>query len=172
MYSKHICVGATFLLLTTSWMLAAHAATSKGHLQVKMQIGTACELTSGDKSVLDFGLHDTILKVVNASTGEGQGIEIRCTKGTPYTIGLDGGLNPTSPTPTDGPYRRMKSGTEFIPYLLLKTDGGVWGTGNFTVAGTGDGTVQKYTVRGATDGQREAPSAGTYVDTVTVELTY
>jgi spore coat protein U-like protein len=62
-----------------------------------------------------------------------------------------------------------------VTYSLYSDSGRatVWGNtvGTNTVAGTGNGASQSYTVYGRAPAQT-TPAAGTYTDTVTVTVTY
>lgn len=152
MYIKHILFGASCLMLSASWMSGAQAASATGSLQVKIQIGQACELKSGDKSLLDFGTVDKISPAAPIKTAEANSIDVQCSKGVTYKIGLGMGQNSTGDLPSGT--RRMKSGTEYVPYTLLTAVPGQqqkpWGplSTTYTVSGTGDGTIQKYAVGG------------------------
>jgi spore coat protein U domain-containing protein, fimbrial subunit CupE1/2/3/6 len=71
--------------------------------------------------------------------------------------------------------RKMTSGGANVTYSLY-TDTGrttVWGNtvGTDTVAATGNGASQSYTVFGRVPSQ-STPAPGTYTDTITVTVTY
>jgi spore coat protein U-like protein len=69
----------------------------------------------------------------------------------------------------------MKVGTEVINYSLYSDSGRTtnWGNtvGTDTVAATGNGSAQAYTVYGRIPPQT-TPAPGTYTDTITVTVTY
>jgi spore coat protein U-like protein len=69
----------------------------------------------------------------------------------------------------------MTSGGATVNYTLYSDSGRttVWGTtiGTNTVAATGSGAAQSYTVYGRIPAQT-TPAPGTYNDTVTVTVTY
>lgn len=95
-----------------------------------------------------------------------------CTTGTPYTLSLSvgGGSGATFAT------RVMTSGTDTLDYSLY-TDAGrttVWGDGtggSSTVASTGTGLVQTFSVYGRIPSSAAA-TIGVYADTITVTATY
>lgn len=95
-----------------------------------------------------------------------------CTLSTPYTLKLSAGLGSGATFDT----RRMTSGTDTLDYSLY-TDAGrttVWGDGtggSSTVASTGTGVVQTFTVYGRIPSSASA-TIGTYVDTITITATY
>ena len=94
-----------------------------------------------------------------------------CTNGTPYTVGLDGGLSgATNPT-----QRKMTQGTAFVLYGLYRDAARSQAFGNTigtnTAAGTGTGLSQTLTVYGRVAPQA-TPAPGTYTDTITATLTY
>jgi spore coat protein U-like protein len=102
-------------------------------------------------------------------------LEVQCTNGTQYQIGLGFSAN------ASGGQRRMKHGTdaEYVNYDLF-TDVGLataWGntenvdTNGHTVKKVGNGAAQSYTVYGRVPVQT-VPKAGAYSDTVTITVTY
>lgn len=176
MYTRKCILSISCLMISAGLLSAAHATQVDGKLQVKVNIGAACELKSGDKSVLDFGtLTNLNDKAHEQQTAAGSGIELQCSKGIAFRVGLDAGLNPKSPGNIF--LRRMKSGSEYIDYQLYLQPGGYqqWGleekNGAFVWSGIGDGTIQKHIVYGAILKQAN-PSAGMYTDTVTVVTTF
>lgn len=98
MHTRKIMLSISCFMISAGLLSAAHAAQVDGKLQVKVNIGSACELKSGDKSVLDFGnLTNLNDKDHEAQTATGSGIELQCGKGIAFKVGLDAGLNPKSP---------------------------------------------------------------------------
>ena len=98
-------------------------------------------------------------------------VTVVCTNAAPYTLALDGGLSAaTNPT-----QRKMTQGGQTITYGLYQDSGRSqpWGdsTGTNTVAGTGSGLSQSFTVYGRVPAQA-TPGPGTYTDTVVVTLSY
>ena len=88
-------------------------------------------------------------------------------RGAELDAGLNGGGNINA--------RRMVLGTGAVGYQLYSnaTRTTVWGNtaGSNTVAGSGTGATQNYTVYGLVPAQT-TPAAGTYQDTITVTVTY
>ncbi|KAB2727668.1 spore coat U domain-containing protein [Brucella intermedia] len=176
MYTRIIALNISCFMISAGLLSAAHAAQIDGKLQVKVNIGSACELKSGDNSVLDFGnLTNLNDKAHEQQTAAGSGIELQCGKGIAFKVGLDAGQNPKSPGNVF--LRRMKSGSEYIDYQLYLQPNGYqqWGLeekgGAFVWSGTGDGTIQKHVVYGAILKQA-TPSSGSYNDIVTVVTTF
>jgi spore coat protein U-like protein len=104
-------------------------------------------------------------------------LSLLCTSGDPYSITIDGGLNP-NPS-----FRQMEftSGVTnyFIEYGLYSDSGYTtpWGNGiNFGngVSGVGADSPQGYTVYAQIPIQNltPAPISGTYTDTVQVTITF
>ncbi len=106
--------------------------------------------------------------VINAVKGGQSQVNITCTSGTPYAIGLDNGLYGAAPAA-----RKMKKGTEYITYGLYQDSGygTVWGGTGQTQAGTGSGAAQQVQVYGKVPVQA-TPSPGAYQDTVVATITY
>lgn len=143
----------------------AIAATATGSFQVTVNITSTCIVDS--TATLDFGSPGVLSSNVDQTTTIG----VRCTNTTPYNILLNKGVNGTSVTT-----RQMKTGTETINYSLFRDTGRTqnWGEtiGTDTVAGTGNGGAQNYTVYGRIPGPQTTPSPGVYTDTITVTINY
>jgi|SRR5271165_1854374 len=97
--------------------------------------------------------------------------QVQCTNTTPYNIGLDAGTA-TGATVTT---RKMTNGAATVSYLLYSGSGRTtnWGNtiGTDTVAATGSGTGQSYTVYGRVPAQ-STPAPAAYAETITVTVTY
>ncbi|SDR61432.1 Spore coat protein U (SCPU) domain-containing protein [Rhizobiales bacterium GAS191] len=145
---------------------AAAAATVTGTFQVQIQIQATCILVSS--SNLTFATSG----VLTANVDQTSTITVQCTNTTPYNVGLNAGANGGSVTT-----RQMKGGptNQLINYSLSSDAARTvnWGQtiGTDTVAGTGNGSQQAYTVYGRVPPQT-TPSPGTYTDTITVTVTY
>ncbi len=142
----------------------AEAATATGSFNVQVTIAATCVVTSATN--LDFGTQG----VLAANVDQTSTINVTCTNTTPYNIGLDKGLNGSSVTT-----RQMKAGSALINYSLFSDSGRTtnWGNtvGTDTVAATGNGSAQPFTVYGRIPAQT-SPAAGTYTDTITITVTY
>ncbi len=121
-----------------------------------------CLVTATD---IDFGSRGVLASNVDAS---GQ-LGVRCTAGTPYTVGLNGGLSGGPPTA-----RRMTRASEFVTYGLFRDAAYAqpWGdVAGSMASGTGTGVVQNLTVFGRVPPQA-TPSPGLYSDTIVATVTY
>ncbi len=138
----------------------AHAATASNTFQATITIQADCEVTS--PGTLDFGANGLLNNNIDVQST----FNVKCTNGVNYTIDLGNGSN------ASGTQNRMSNGTEFVSYETYQDAGRnqVWDAAN-TVAGTGTGVDQSYTVYGRVPPQA-TPSAGTYTDTVTITVTY
>lgn len=140
--------------------------TATAQFNVQMTITSSCQINSA--SNLDFGSSGVIADNRDATST----IIVQCTNSTPYTIGLNQGAG-TGATIAN----RILSGSAgaTITYSLYSNAGrtSVWGNtvGTNTVAGTGTGAAQNYTVYGRVPPQT-TPAAGTYTDTINVTLNY
>jgi spore coat protein U-like protein len=164
--------------LSTGALLAvagpASAVTATNTFQVQATVQKNC-LVSGAN--LNFG---TYTPGAGALTGN-SAITVRCTKTTPYTVSLDAGNSGGTLA-----QRLLKNGASTLQYNLYTTSGlgTVWGDGTGgtgTIAGTGNGvsaaSAQTLTVYGqlpdsATNQDVTIPAAGSFVDTITVTVTY
>lgn len=143
----------------------AHGATTTTTFQVQMTIAAQCIINSA--SNLDFGTQGVLAGNVDQSST----IQVQCTNTTPYNIGLNAG---TGSGATVG-LRKMTSGGNTINYSLY-TDASrstLWGNtvGTDTVASTGNGAAQSFTIYGRAPAQT-TPAPGAYADTITATVTY
>jgi spore coat protein U-like protein len=147
------------------FVTASHAATTTSTFTVQVSITASCTINSA--STLNFGSQGVLVSNVdNTST-----LSVQCTNTTPYDIGLNAGTGAGATVAV----RKMTSGGNTINYSLY-TDAGrttVWGNtvGTDTVAATGNGAAQSYTIYGRVPPQ-STPAPATYTDTITVTVTY
>lgn len=156
-----IAIAAFFCVVCSSH---SRAATAVGNFQVQINIQAACVVASATD--LNFGN----VGVLAANIDTTSTISVQCTNTTPYTIGLNQGVNGASVT------TRQMSGTGgLVNYSLFRDASRTlnWGTtiGTDTVAGTGNGSGQSFTVYGRVPAQT-TPSPALYSDTITVTITY
>jgi len=119
-------------------------------------------------ATMNFGTTGSLASAIDATTS----IDVSCTNGANYNIGLNGGLsgaiNPAA--------RLMTLGPQQVIYGLYRNAARTLGWGNSigtdTVSGTLGGTgVNNHTVYGRVQVQA-TPGEGTYTDTVIITLTY
>jgi spore coat protein U-like protein len=170
--TKIMCAGAIAAL---GWGLngaASQAATATTTFTVSVTITASCTISATNVA---FGSQGVLVANVDQTST----ITATCTNTTPYTIGLDNGLNYTTT-------RRMKdtgAGTTFVEYGLY-TDAGRtngWltttsalsctGGANTCAIGTGNGAAQNITVYARIPVQT-TPAPATFNDTVTATVTY
>ncbi len=144
---------------------AAHAATATTSFTVQLTIEAQCLINSA--STLSFGTQG----VLSANVDQTSTIQVQCTNTTPYNIGLDAGTGAGATVAT----RKLTGGGAAINYSLYSdaARSSVWGTtiGSNTVASTGTGAAQSFTVYGRIPSQT-TPAPATYTDTITVTVTY
>jgi spore coat protein U-like protein len=144
----------------------AEATTVTGTFNVQVIIATTCVLNSA--SNLNFGTAGVLAAPINDQST----ITVTCTNTTPFNIGLDKGVNGGSVTT-----REMKGviSAALINYSLFSNAPMTnnWGQtiGTDTVASTGTGSAQPFTVYGQIPAQT-TPAPDTYNDTITVTVTY
>ncbi|MHA3735877.1 Csu type fimbrial protein [Pseudomonas sp. Eth.TT006] len=140
-------------------------------LTVNLTVANDCTITAPN---IAFGS----APVVSAFTPvSGQTINLACTKGSAYTVGLSDGQNPASV----GGRRRMISGSNYLAYDIFKSAGTTrWGSvGSARRAstdaevnpGNGLGTgsqIFNYNAKIYTD--QSTPPAGTYLDNVVLDV--
>jgi spore coat protein U-like protein len=144
---------------------ASYAASTTSTFAVQATIAATCTINSA--STLNFGT----LGVLASNTDQTSTIQVACTNTTPYNIGLDPGAG----TGATVAVRKLTSGANTVNYTLYSDSGRttVWGNtvSTDTVAATGNGVAQSYTVYGRIPAQT-TPAPGNYADTITVTVTY
>src|SRR3954453_9291316 len=121
---------------------AGPAASTTTTFAVQATITATCTINSA--STLNFGNQG----ILAANVDQSSTVQVTCTNTTPYNIGLDAGTGSGATVAT----RKMTSGGATVNYSLYSDSAHttVWGTtiGTDTVAATGNGTGQSYTVYG------------------------
>jgi spore coat protein U-like protein len=145
---------------------AAYGSTTTDPFTVQMTITASCVINSA--GTLNFGSSQGVITSAVPGTST---IQVQCTNTTPYNIGLNAGTA-TGATVTT---RKMTNAGNTISYALY-SDAAMttnWGNtvGTDTVAATGNGASQPYTVYGQVPAQT-TPAPATYTDTITVTVTY
>ena len=155
-------LAACFLI---PWAVPSHAASTTSTFTVQVSITATCTINSA--STLNFGTQGILATNVDQTST----VQVTCTNTTPYNIGLDAGTGSGATVAT----RKLTSGGNTVNYTLYSDSGRttVWGNtvSTDTVAGTGNGSGQNYTVYGRIPAQT-TPAPGTYNDTITVTVTY
>jgi spore coat protein U-like protein len=167
---RHFCVPIKSTLalaaLLAGWCNGvAFAATTTTTFGVQITITASCTILSA--STLNFGSNG----VLTANVDQTSTIAVQCTNTTPYNIGLNAGTS-TGATVTT---RKMVNGAATVSYSLFSDSGRTtnWGNtvGTDTVASTGTGASQSFTVLGRVPAQT-TPAPNTYTDTITVTVTF
>ncbi len=159
-------------IAATAFAGAANAATDTTQFQVKITITESCDVHTVNASDIDFGTH---VRSTGATPIDNQGaLQLNCSRGTPYQIALDPGLNASSPTAAADNRRMTNADGGLVPYGLYRDAARTqfWGRvlGTNTVAGTGTAAQQSIPVYGRVASTDVA--AGVYLDTVTATVTY
>ncbi len=156
---------AAVVLFILTLARQSDAASVTSTFTVQMTVTSSCVINSA--ATLNFGSHGVLVSNVDGTST----LRVQCTNGTPYNIGLNAGTGSGATVAV----RKMTHGSVTINYSLYRDNGRttVWGNtvGTNTVAGTGNGAAQSYTVYGRVPPQ-STPAAATYTDTITVSVTY
>jgi spore coat protein U domain-containing protein, fimbrial subunit CupE1/2/3/6 len=140
------------------------APTGTAPFTVTATVVPTCSVSA---TLLDFGNAGVLTSNIDSSNS----LSVTCTNTTSYSVALDGGTSGAS----DPTQRKMKKGAEAITYGLYQNFSRTqpWGSskGSNTVAGTGTGFAQTYTVYGRVPPQN-TPSPGTFTDTILVTISY
>jgi spore coat protein U-like protein len=160
-------VAAGILVAVSGVAQAASPATAS--FGVSASVAANCIVTAVP---MPFGAYDG-----TAAKTTSQDLKVRCTKNLPYTVKLSGG-----DASSFAPRKLKDAGTNTLEYNLF-SDGGrtsVWGdgVGASAVAGIGAGmgvaSANTHTIFAElfnSLANQDAP-AGTYADTITVEVAY
>lgn len=151
---------------------AAHAATDTTQFQVKITITESCDVHTVSATNLDFGTH---VRSTDATPIDNQGaLQLNCSKGTPFQIALDPGLNSSSATAAADNRRMISADNNYVPYGLYRDAARTlfWGRvpGTNTLAGIGSAATQSIPVFGRVPATNVP--AGVYLDTITATVTY
>ena len=150
---------------STSGNCPTGSHTSQYSFTVSATLVAGCNVSA---TTLNFGSSGVLASAVNQTST----VTATCTSTTPYNIGLNAGNGSGSTVTT----RKMTgSGGATINYSLYSNSTRTtnWGNtvGTDTVAGTGSGVAQNYTVYGQVPAQT-TPAPATYSDTVVVTVTF
>ncbi|WMY76161.1 spore coat U domain-containing protein [Buttiauxella selenatireducens] len=103
-----------------------------------------------------------------------QSIAVTCTKGSTYTVGVSNGAN------VSGNVRRMKSGNNFMSYEIYKSNGtDRWGSlgaerwaSSASSGLSSDGLLRNYNYVAKVLTTQTTPPAGSYTDTLVVDVAF
>lgn len=145
---------------------AAHAATASSTMGVSATVQNACIVSSSDMA---FGNYNPTSASPTDSTTT---IDVTCTTGTSFTVGLNAGTTLGATVST----RQMANGTNRLDYALYSDSGRSTNWGNTPgtdtpAASTATTSPSSFTVYGRVPAQQNVP-AGAYTDTVTVTVNY
>ena len=142
---------------------AAQAQTATGNLTVSASVPESCSVNS---PTLSFGSITDLSVATNATAT----LNVTCTFGLAYTVGLDNGANYASST------RNMIDSGHLLAYELHRTSAAGPNWGDAVVgdreSGTGNGgSADSFTIYGVVPAQINSGWAGTaYTDTVGITV--
>lgn len=141
------------------------AATATSTFQVSATVVKACAISA---TALAFGNYDPTAASPDDATST---IDVKCTNGTPYSIGLNAGTAPGASVTS----RKMTNGANALGYALYQDSGHTtnWGNafGPDMVSGTAGASTTTLTVYGRIPQGQNVP-VGTFADTVTAIISY
>ncbi|MDR6294120.1 MULTISPECIES: Csu type fimbrial protein [Inquilinus] len=169
----------TYQLITKYLFNAGNASCEAGLTSTTGTITTSFTVTSivpkncqfENFQNVDFGNWGSVTAAQASSTGVRAfgNVGMRCTYQTPYSITVDNGQNVNAGT------RRMKNGTNFLPYQLFQPGcNSAWTTASpLASTGTIVSAINNHQVCAQlTTPIAVAPAAGTYTDLVIVTATF
>lgn len=185
--TQNVTVFARFLSAQQSAIPNSYSSTFTANpfIQYGNKTATACP-TGGKTASTSTTATATVIKnctvsatslnfgssgVISANIDQTSNVQVLCTKTTPYNIGLNAGTAPGATVTT----RKMTNGAKQINYSLFQNAGRTtnWGNtvGTDTVASTGTGATQNFSVFGRVPPQT-TPAPGAYSDTIVVTVTF
>ncbi|WP_054618048.1 spore coat protein U domain-containing protein [Neisseria sp. 83E34] len=192
---KLFVLTSTMAALSASGMAYAESVSSEFHVTIRIMPVCQVETSTGNAPTqelttpsagadIDFGEHlsNSTADVKRLSkAGAGGGIQVKCTKGTPYQIALT--PDSTSSTTGAGTMSGLvgsaaATANDKIAYTLYKDDGYSQAWGNQknvnTLTGSGEGIASPihHLVYGKVAGAELDKTAGRYIDRVAVEVSY
>lgn len=155
-----------------SWGTVNWGTGNPATIPLRLEVTADCNIKANN---IDFGKMPLVSKF-DPVTGS---VQVMCSAQTPYTVGVSNGLNYSS-------MRRMKNtgSADYINYEIYKNTGGErWGsegaqrwqsTAATTMPGIHDGkTSQTYSYTAKVEeAENKAVPAGTYKDTLTIEVKF
>ncbi|MNO39247.1 Spore Coat Protein U domain protein [compost metagenome] len=169
------------LLAGLGWALAApaQAETVTGNITSTLTLTAACQVNGGSGAsglnfgALNFGTQDALFVSADAQVlgGGGGAMSILCSAGTVPSIRLRAG---THDGQSSGGTRALADGAgNFVPYDFYADSGHTQplAIGDTLTLPTSTGVAQTVNLYGQARGKAGLP-AGTYTDTVAVELTF
>ncbi len=163
-WQRNLLAAAVLVLGIAGFAGQGLAQTASDTFQVSAQVNATCSIVAND---LSFGVYDPTAPDVSANTT----LEVTCTNGAGYEIGLDGGS-----TANDVNNRAMAGpGVDTLDYALFR-DAGLnqnWGNigGGNTVTGTGTGATEIVQVYGELLNNQFVQS-GLYTDNVVATIDF
>ena len=166
-------IAAGILLGSAGFSTAIFAGTATDNMAVTTDVGISCTITVAD---LTFTSYDPTYGVDNDSTGS---VTSTCTTGGAVVLTLGQGANADSSSTDAAPIRRMVGTTgaaagTFLNYGLYQESGRTTVFGNTSDTGgsfTATGGADVTTVYGRIP-KEQAAAVGSFVDSVSVTLTY
>ena len=158
---------ATIVGACAAFTTPAYAGSQGTTIGVSATVTANCTVSA---LPVAFGSVDTLSASPVDATGS---VSVTCTNGTGWTAAADAGGGSGASFAT----RRMTYSGNTLNYTLYRdaARSQVWGDGSgstFTVANTGSGSAQSFTVYGRVPGGQSTAPAGGYNDTVNVTITY
>ena len=168
-----LAIAAGILLGSAGFSTAIFAGTATDNMAVSTDVGISCTITVAD---LTFSGYDPTYGVDNDSTGS---VTSTCTMGGGVVLTLGQGSSAESGSTDAAPIRRMvgqsagNAGT-FLAYGLFQENGRTTVFGNTSATGdsfAATGGADVTTVYGRIP-KNQAAAIGSFVDSVSVTLTY
>lgn len=167
---KLLGIGAAMAAISLAFSGAALAGTATANVAVSASVTNNCVL--GSSPALSFGAYDPIVTNASSAATASGTIDVTCTTGASWTLGLGTGANSANAT---GTTRAMAGPSSTYMNYDIYTDSGhttVWDTSTNTDSGTGTAAAQTATMYGQIPAGQTSVQAGSYTDTVVATVTF
>tara|TARA_B100000768_G_scaffold47599_1_gene46445 strand:+ start:8950 stop:9489 length:540 start_codon:yes stop_codon:yes gene_type:complete len=169
----NLAIISAIALSTAALTVRAYAETT-ANLTVSAEINTSCTISSTD---LSFGTYDGIVAHASQDLTDTATISTTCTNGSIVVITMGRGQYGR----IDGPvFRQMKNegSNSYLEYQIYSDAGhrnvwsNRWNRMKWTARVSGTGFSQDRTVYGKVFKNQQDAAAGSYTDTVSIEVIY
>jgi spore coat protein U-like protein len=154
---------------------AAPPNPATANFTVSITIVKECDVSTAPTNI-NLGTFGATGLIVSGATGS-TAFSVLCTIGTPYTIGFSSPNDLTAGSATHQMKGQTSGNNAVIQYRLTDTTAGATNTNPLSattsvISGTGTGAAQSKTVQAAVFNYVAAVAPDTYLDTVTLSVSY
>lgn len=149
---------------------ASAAGVINDSIDIEASVNSRCSVAISE---VQFNTYNPLGPQVSTPLDAQATISLVCDNGRIVRVRLDQGQNPASGSTDNAPLRRMSQGTDFLSYNLYQNAARttVWHNGPPGVRPVGNTYPTTLTIYGRVPAG-QAPTAGSYVDTIVATITF